>query len=539
MDMKKLRTYSCCLLAAALTAGNLAAHMEPAMADTQDYSSESAPSATPAEAAPDPVPFPAYTWNMDEDGRLICTDENGIPVKRVWAPVRTEDGEASGETSTSLTWYYAGPNSTPAKGKWCIGDQTYFFDQDGRMLTGWVSYEDGQAEPFKNAVDEDAPALYYCTSDGYMVKNCFMSLTAPEEHEDDFDAADDLEGTERWYYFDSKGRLKRNCKVSAGGADYCLSKTGKMLTGWVFHNRYAEDSRWIAVDGETDPEAFDEFKSDMDGDYVKSFYYCDETGAVVKDSWITTMPYDEAISVEPLKTKFRFGKDGTLVSANPDSSGIRLAKSKDGGGSYSLKSFDTPAVLKEIDGKTYAFDKNGKPIKKLVYISRGSSRYKKGFYCFNDANAACVGEVQVPSEEESRSYSYYFAEKSGNGYSKGQGYSGIHNGKLYYQGLAVQADPNEEYELVYVEGLDRKSNDTGIFIVDENGKIQKGSIRLSDGYKYQIKKAGTYGYHIYRIESDKTKTEITPEQIKSEDSDGTDARGDGMYRYVAEFELSE
>lgn len=142
----------------------------------------------------------------------------------------------------------------------------------------------------------------------------------------------------------------------------------------------------------------------------------------------------------------------------------------------------------------------------------------------------------MASDEEGRSYSYYFAEKSGNGYSKGQGYTGIHAGKLYYQGLVIQADLNEEYELVYVEALDKKSNDTGLFIVDTEGKIKKGSIRLSDGYKYQIKKAGNRGYNIFRVEEDKTKTEITAEMVIAGDGDGTDAHGDGMFRYVATFD---
>lgn len=142
----------------------------------------------------------------------------------------------------------------------------------------------------------------------------------------------------------------------------------------------------------------------------------------------------------------------------------------------------------------------------------------------------------MASDEEGRSYSYYFAEKSGNGYSKGQGYTEIHAGKLYYRGLAIQAGLNEEYELVYMEALDKTSNDTGLFIIDTEGKIKKGSIRLSDGCKYQIKKAGNRGYNIFRVGEDKTKTEITEEMVIAGDGDGTDAHGDGMFRYVATFD---
>lgn len=552
MTVKNIKRNGFCLMTAILLIGGsfsaLAAHeasgAEPAASEASATESgtvytASETAASGSEAVPGISTH--FTWKEDRDGKILCVDDNGQIVKRAWVPfLPLSKPDVSGKTaavSSRTEWSYAGPSGSPAKGRWSIGDQYYLFDPDGRMLTGWISLEDGDAEPFAGAVTENSPELYYCTADGYMVRNCFMALQSPEQSEDDFDDADSLDGMERWYYFDSRGRLKRDCKTTVDGKEYCFSESGKMMTGWVFLNSNGSGSRLISVDSETPLEDFDEFKSDMGDQYVSSFRYCSESGAVVKNDWVSVMPYDEAIVVEPIVTKFRFDKDGALIAAKPGAAkGMTLAKTKSGGGSYSLKSYGTPAVLKEIDGKTYAFDKNGKPIKKLVYLEKSSSKYKKGFYCFSDANAAFTGDAVIASDEESRSYSYYFAEKSGGGYSKGQGYSGIHNGKLYYQGLAIQADPNEEYELVYVEALDKKSNDTGMFIVDTEGRIKNGSIRLSDGYKYQTKKAGNYGYKITRIDDKKVKTVITPDMIIAEDCDGTDCEGVGIYRYIGKFE---
>lgn len=518
MTMKSIKRSGFCLMAAVVLAGG-------------SFPAPAASKAVPASSAVSAH----YEWKEDKDGRIICVDDNGQIVKRTWVPALPSSDPCT--ASSCPVWSYAGPTGAPARGRWSIGDQYYFFSSEGRMLTGWISLEDGAAEPFTGAIVENTPELYYCTSDGYMVRNCFMALQSPEESEDDFDDADSLDALEHWYYFDSRGRLKRDCKTTVDGTEYCFSESGKMMTGWVFLNRNGSGSRLVSVDSETPPEDFDELKSDMDGQYVSSFRYCNESGAVVKNDWVSVMPYDEATVAEPIVTKFRFDRNGALVAANPGTpKGMTLAKTKSGGGSYSLKLYGTPAVLKEIDGKTYAFDKNGKPIKKLVYLEKSSSKYKKGFYCFSDANAAFTGDAVIASDEENRSYSYYFAEKSGGGYSKGQGYSGLHNGKLYYQGLAIQADPNEEYELVYVEALNKKSNDTGMFIVDTEGRIKKGSIRLSDGCKYQTKKAGEYGFKITRTDDEKVKTEITPDMIMTGDSDGTDCEGVGIYRYVAKFE---
>lgn len=516
----------------------------PAGSEAAASGSEAVPAGSETAASGSgavPGNFSHFTWKEDKDGKILCVDDSGQIVKRAWVPsLPLSKPDVSGKeaaVSSRTGWSYAGPSGSPAKGRWSIGDQYYLFDPDGRMLTGWISLEDGAAEPFAGAVTENSPELYYCTADGYMVRNCFMALQSPEQSEDDFDDADSLDGMEHWYYFDSRGRLKRDCKTTVDGKEYCFSESGKMMTGWVFLNPNGSGSRLISVDSETPPEDFEEFKSDMGDKYVSSFRYCSESGAVVKNDWVSVMPYDEAIVAEPIVTKFRFDKDGALVAAKPGAAkGMTLAKTKSGGGSYSLKSYGTPAVLKEIDGKTYAFDKNGKPIKKLVYLEKSSSKYKKGFYCFSDANAAFTGDAVIASDEESRSYSYYFAEKSGGGYSKGQGYSGIHNGKLYYQGLAIQADPNEEYELVYVEALDKKSNDTGMFIVDTEGRIKKGSIRMADGWKYQVKKASGSGYKITRIDDEKVKTAITPDMIIAEDNDGTDCEGAGIYRYIGKFE---
>ena len=49
-------------------------------------------------------------------------------------------------------------------------------------------------------------------------------------------------------------------------------------------------------------------------------------------------------------------------------------------------------------------------------------------------------------------YYYYFAERTNSRHAKGQGFTGVHAGRLYYLGLAVGAQ-NESYEVVYLPML--------------------------------------------------------------------------------------
>lgn len=498
-----------------------------------------------------------YRWTQNEPGSPICMDENGSLVCSSWVSLgsesavsnevdsgRTVSGEG-GEESWTI-WYYCGASGAPAIGRRSIGENYYFFDENGEMLSGWIAYESGTAEKFTGILDDTAGDIYYCNSDGAMVRSAWMQLEGPDMDGGQLEDALDLSGTLHWYYFDSKGRLERDDKISIGGKEYCFGENGRMLTGWAFKNTEggpddSSETHWVDINEDTTKEDIDDYRANTKGKYVSNFRFCDETtGAVVKDNWVTVMPYNEAALDDPEKKKYRFDKNGELIAAkdDPGKTGTRIAKVKDNG-AYELKEYDTPAVFKEIDGKIYAFGKDANPINGLIYVIKGGSRLKKGFYCLNDGNAVKTGEVNLTSDEEGKQYTYYFAEAAGSGLSKGQAYSGVSRGRLYYQGLAVQADEDEAYQIVFVEALKKKSKDTGMFIVDRKGKVKKGTVKLSDDYKYQIKKTGTDVYKIFRIDDEKNKVEITAEMVKDEDSDGSDRDGSGVYRYVGEFEVDE
>ena len=516
MSMKAVRTICCGLTAAFI----LSASAITLLADTE-------------------LDEKSYTWAQNEAGNPICIDAGGGIVRNSWVSFDSEE-------TRQAVWYYCGASGIPVTGRRSIEEKYYLFAENGEMLTGWITYEGEAAESLSGLVDDTVGDIYYCNSDGVMAQHSWMQLDGPDMDGDQLDDVTDLSGELRWYYFDSKGRLERDTKISIDGKEYCFGEDGRMLTGWAFKNTEggphdSSETHWVDINGDTTKEDINAYRDNTEGKYISNFRFCDETtGAVIKDNWVTTMPYNEAVLDDPSNKKYRFNKNGELVAAkdDPNKTGTRIAKIKDNG-TYELKDYDTPAVFKEIDGKIYAFGKDANPITDLIYVIKGGSRLKKGFYCLNDGNAVRTGEAKLISDEEGGQYTYYFAEKAGSGLSKGQGYSGIRQGRLYYHGLAVQADENEDYQIVFVEALMKKSKDTGMFIVDKEGKVKKGTAKLSDDYKYQAKKIGSDVYKIYRIDDEKNKVEITAEMVKDEDSDGSDRDGSGIYRYVGVFQVDE
>ena len=119
-------------------------------------------------------------------------------------------------------------------------------------------------------------------------------------------------------------------------------------------------------------------------------------------------------------------------------------------------------------------------------------------------------------------FHYYFAEESQGDKVKGMGVTGVYGGKLYYQGMAVGAEGDDPYELVYLPQIaDRSSEATGLFLVDREGNVKKGTkqklnkkgvmtggtkYRMDNGYTYRVCSPShgreEYGYEIYRIDRD-------------------------------------
>lgn len=160
------------------------------------------------------------------------------------------------ESWSDQNWYYFSSTGRMSRSKeQSIGGVTYIFDSYGRMLTGWVDYENFTSAYYDN-ITEDVNHLKYCDASGAPVSG-WQYLVTP-------DGSD-----ESWFYFregkaytpsykttplnDHYGVAKINNKV------YCFNSGGRMVTGelelsdgrnYYFDESGAMVTGRVTIDGE-------------------------------------------------------------------------------------------------------------------------------------------------------------------------------------------------------------------------------------------------------------------------------------------------
>ena len=142
---------------------------------------------------------------VDDDDNYYYVDSNGVMVRNTWVKVINEDQDDD-EDPAEYVYYYmqsngkaykAGDNSTTRFKT--IDGKRYAFDEDGKMLYGWVN------EDATRATDESdwETATYYLGNwdDGAM-KTGWQKINVYDEDEDD--------DIDRWFNFKSNGQKRVN-----------------------------------------------------------------------------------------------------------------------------------------------------------------------------------------------------------------------------------------------------------------------------------------------------------------------------------------
>ena len=269
---------------------------------------------------------------VDENGHIVrnqwvgnsYVDRNGYIVKNAWIGDRYVDangiwkqnGSTSQETKeewkqTNGKWWYQHKDGTYTKNDFeTISGQTYYFDANGYMVTGWKKIN--TKDYFFNAsgvmVKDNWQGAYYLGSDGAMLTNTFTK-------DGYYVGADGAYYTNRWvkvdgkdYYMDVNGKTKKNAWQGA----YYLGKDGAMLT-----KQFTPDGYYVGADGvyvrnqkitvedkvyylNADGKvAKNQWAGDyyLDGNgnpYINRWagnYWCGEDGKYVKSSWVDNNKY--------------------------------------------------------------------------------------------------------------------------------------------------------------------------------------------------------------------------------------------------------
>ena len=169
----------------------------------------------------------------DDDNNTYYVDGNGVMVTNTWVKVVNEDQDEDDDPAEYRYYYMqsngkaykAGTSSNTTKFK-TIDGKKYAFDEDGKMLYGWVNKEDATLAMGDSDWEE---ATYYMGSweDGAL-KTGWQKISVYDEDEDD--------DMDYWFNFKSNGEKRVNTKSDKdifekklNGKYYGFDERGVML----------------------------------------------------------------------------------------------------------------------------------------------------------------------------------------------------------------------------------------------------------------------------------------------------------------------
>lgn len=226
----------------------------------------------------------------NEDYYFVNAD--GAMVTNQWVSFdeTTEDGN-------DKRWMYFGADGKAYRDKnsdlkladiKTINGKKYLFDQDGKMLYGWLG---DQSELVAGDDAWTTATYYYGGFDDGSAQFGWVQLTVNDNGED----------KTYWFYFDENGKLTKDKKKTINGATYYFNQNGAMIEDWStankispdhFRNPNASDSAIVYVNGDggarknqwiwaVPSEDYD--KDDYDDDSA-SWWYADNSGKIVKNT---------------------------------------------------------------------------------------------------------------------------------------------------------------------------------------------------------------------------------------------------------------
>ena len=395
---------------------------------------------------------------IEDDDDYYYVDINGVMATNQWVAIENE--EAGQDDEPDQNWYYFQANgkaltngSNDHVALKTINGKKYAFDDEGKMLWGWVNAD--SAEHIDNT-DGDAfkEGDYYFGSsdDGAMTVGWLQMDITYEEATSDYEIApvfNDDEDQTRWFYFKSNGK-----KVKAEDGDY---QKGRTINGrkYEFDEYGAMTAEWSLDKNEVGTTSLaSDYSTASDNNvpakYAQQWRYFNsvEDGSRVSKGWF------KVVAAEYLNyDKYNDDEDAWYYA--------------DGSGNLYAGEFKT------IKGKKYAFRNDGRMVDGLKFIKdldgeldvqaddsdmghfdteddflENAPKYdEKEYYCyyFGDAEDGAMKTGRTTIEIDGENFTFNF-ETSGS--KKGRGTTGVDDDKIYQSGMLLKAGSDEKYQVV-------------------------------------------------------------------------------------------
>ena len=409
----------------------------------------------------------------DNDDNYYYVNDTGERRKNAWARVENEEDEEVNDQEVSVLYYYLGSNGKAYKAEenkggvykkvtinWMGSDKTFFFDENARMVSGWV-----QAE------DSPDGKVYYCGDEieGYAYTDWHV-LDVPEFISDNEPADNPYEPAE-YFCFESNGKMRKGepgkPKVwYSNGWYYTFDENGVYQDDW-YKVTLATENNVVAT-----------------GNTVNA--YTTYSGTEKKAGWVYTDFDDDGDDKWYYLIAVAQGnKTARNVPFNSIASGDKVSNR-----------------AKLIDKKTYVFDSDGKMLDDLQEFEEDlpadkfggaqSKALKAGTYYFSK-DSATKGQMMTGRQsvtKDGETFEYYFA-KDGHAYK-----NAVINDIVYGDdGKRIQAEDGNKYQIVHVNwGKDLKDKDgskvivkdDSYIVVNARGKMVKTTATNTKGKRVKI-----------------------------------------------------
>ena len=409
---------------------------------------------------------------IEDDDDYYYVNEAGAMVSNQWVAIENED--AGEEDEPDAYWYYfqangkaykrsenASDDSISAK---TINGKKYAFDEEGKMLYGWV--QGGERETGDDAW-KNADYYFGDENDGAMSLGWRQISIVDDEYED-LQPGDEFwdEDQDRWFYFQTSGKKVKadvdkdeNLKTKTiNGRKYGFDEYGRMIGNW-----YTEAT---AVNAEGTTSIADETVKQGDPLYSSSFmYFSDpEDGARVTKGWFKVVPGyylqegkyndddeywyyadgDGELYANEIKTikgkKYAFDNYGRMID------GLALLEMMPKDEDDPSKGYDSTEIYQKWDDDSDYNYETEDDFDDLV--SEHADKFSTGefrFYYFGDGDDGAMKTGKQTVDIDGDNFSFKFKDSSS---TKGAGIHGEDDHKLYMAGKLVEADSDDKYQVV-------------------------------------------------------------------------------------------